>query len=523
MLGLLFTISCKKDPSSAEADAAAVEADAAGPGGPGGPGGGPPPWMLAATSQPRGLMVNEPAAAPGYVLFSQLTSRSMWLIDQEGQVVHQWTNDRKNGAGYLQDNGDLLRAACIAEPPNFKAGGVCGYLQRISWDGELLWEWKMGDDQRILHHDIEPLPNGNILAIAWELKTREEAIAAGRDPKAIPEQGLWADWVLEIEPIPPNDGRIVWQWHVWDHLVQYLDEDAPNYGDPARHPRRLDLQADLGRHETDEEELAQLKALGYVPDDATVEDIQSDFLHMNGIDYNAELDQIAVSLPEIGEVWIIDHSTTTEEARGSSGGRQGHGGDLLYRWGNPRTYGRGTEADQQLFYQHQVEWVPEGYPGAGNLTIFNNGGGRPDGEWSSVLEITPPVLAAGSYEWPADTALAPAAPTWVYPPNSWSAEQKGEFFAPFISGVHRLENGNTFLCQGPQGRFIEVTPEGQVVWEYHNTFNEGTQGWEPPGTEDLYYAAFRAQKISPDHPGLKGRDLTPLDPQPAPFEPPARE
>jgi len=394
---------------------------------------------------------------------------------------------------------------------------VGGSLLSFTSDGELLWEWHMGNEQQMLHHDIEPLPNGNILAIAWELKTPEEARAAGRRVDLVPEQGIWSEWILEVEPIPPNDARIVWEWHVWDHLIQNHDPDAASYGDPREHPRRLDVNADAGEATIDPEELEQLKALGYVPDDATSDDIQSDFLHMNGIDYHSELDQIAVSVPEIGEVWILDHSTSTEEARGSSGGRYGHGGDFLYRWGNPRTYGRGDASDQKLFYQHEVMWIPEDWEHAGNLTVFNNGGERPDGNYSSVVEWTPPLEEDGSHTLTEGEPFGPEEAVWRY-----LAEDRESFFAPFVSGAHRLENGNTFICSGPQGRIFEVTRDGEIVWEYRNPYHGEVDAWTPGGTEGLYYALFRATKLPPDHAGLAGRELSPLEPQPPTFEPPPR-
>ena len=79
--------------------------------------------------------------------------------------------------------------------------------------------------------------------------------------------------------------------------------------------------------------------------------------HANGIDYNADLDQIVLSFREVSEFWVIDHNTTTEEAAGPAG-------DLLYRWGNPEAYDRGKPADRQLFFQHDAKWVPDGTPGA---------------------------------------------------------------------------------------------------------------------------------------------------------------
>ena len=136
------------------------------------------------------------------------------------------------------------------------------------------------------------------------------------------------------------------------------------YGDPSEHPELIDI-SDIREPPEDvpEEELARYQELGYVPADSE-HDPPSDIMHTNGIAYNAALDQIAVSINGYSEIWIIDHSTTTEEARGHTGGRWGRGGDLLYRWGNPRPYGRGGEADQLLFNQHDVRWVPDGLPGA---------------------------------------------------------------------------------------------------------------------------------------------------------------
>ena len=315
--------------------------------------------------------------------------------------------------------------------------------------------------------------------------------------------------------MPPDDARIVWEWHVWDHLVQNFDPDAANFGVPAEHPRRLDLNADADMEIVDEKELEQLKALGYVPDNATREDIQADFLHLNSIEYHAGLDQIALSVPEIGEVWIVDHSTTTEEARGSSGGRYGHGGDLLYRWGNPENYGRGDGSDQKLFYQHQVLWIPDGWSNAGHLTVFNNGGGRPDGDWSSIVEWAPPIDENGTYPLAEEEPWGPAEPVWTY-------ANRNTFYAPFVSGAHRLPNGNTFVCSGPQGRYFEVTPSGEIVWEYRNPFHGEVAGWQPEGTDRFPYASFRATKLAPDHPALAGKELSPLEPKPPVYVPPPR-
>jgi len=474
---------------------------------------------LATDPAARGLVMSTGDAAPGYLLFSPLLSGTTYLVNMDGYVVHTWESDYAPGAGlYMLDNGNLLRSGRDPEVTSFRAGGVGGIIEEIDWQGNLVWRWGLGTEERVLHHDIEPLPNGNVLALGWEVKTADEALRAGRRPDLVPEQGLWPDFVIEIVKLPPDEAGIVWEWSVWDHLVQNHDQRAANYGLPSGNPHRLDINAGQNKIVSDEE-IEQLKVLGYLPDDGEKQDLDSDFLHINAVDYNPGLDQIALSVPSLGEIWIIDHSTTAAEAVGSSGGRAGRGGELLYRWGNPAVYGLGSTSDKRLFYQHDVRWIPEGWTGAGNLTIFNNGGGRLDGDWSSVLEIEPPLRSDGSYAIGPDGAFGPAEPEWT-----WKAEEPTDWFAPFISGAHRLENGHTVVCSGPEGRFFEIDRRGRIVWEYKNPYSGQrrlTDGTMPqPGLDERPFATFRVTKVPWDHPALEGRDLRPLDPQPAFWEPP---
>jgi len=239
---------------------------------------------------------------------------------------------------------------------------------------------------------------------------------------------------------------------VWDHLVQHHAPDAPNYAEPSARPERIDLNADAHGAQIDAAQLEQLQALGYVPADAKPEDLRSDFLHINTVAYHPRLDQIALSTPVLGEVWIIDHSTTREEASGGAGGKAGRGGDLLYRWGNSATYASAESREaKRLFYQHDVRWVPDGWPGAGNLLVFNNGRDRPEGMWSSIDEWTTPVRANGQYDL-AGTTFGPTSLAWQY-----KAAEPTSLYSPFISGAQRLANGNTLICEGGGGRFIEVT------------------------------------------------------------------
>ena len=438
-------------------------------------------------------------ASPGYVLFSPLLSGVTYLIDTSGRVVHIWQSEFAPGASvHLLGNGHLLRPARDPELPFFTGGGQGGRIQELTWNGELVWDFVVGSRERMPHHDVAPLPNGNVLAIVWERRTLEEAIRAGRRPELVTEEGLWPDGVLEIAPRPPSGGEIVWEWHVWDHLVQDWDPARSNHGQVAAHPELVDINGVPPPPRLTDEALERLRSFGYVLRGAPAPDLRADFLHTNSIAYNPALDQIALSVSRLDELWVIDHGTTTAEAAGHFGGRAGRGGDLLYRWGNPRAYGRGSEKDRQLHGQHDVRWIPADCPGAGNLMAFDNGSDRPGPDYSAVVEISPPLARDGTYSLPPGAPFGPARPTWTY-----TAADRRSFFADFLSGAHRLSNGNTFVTSGPSGHFFEVTPEGDTVWEYHNPFS----GDAPNPAGDPPHSVFRASHFPRDHPALAGRDL----------------
>lgn len=410
-------------------------------------------------------------ATAGYTLVAPLSSTETYLIDLAGHVVHRWKSDHMPGqVALLRANGHLLRAGSVGPMGNgtFMGGGAGGVLEEFDWDGNLIWRFEYSSPNHLSHHDIELLPNGNVLMIAWERKTREEALAAGRDPGLAGERGLWPDCLIEVEPTAPEGGEIVWEWHVWDHLIQDYDTARPHYGVIADQSSRININPPSWIGGLSDDQRERLEALGYLskgPGNASgaagkrLE--HPDWTHINSVAYNAELDQIALSVLGLNELWIIDHGTTTGEAAGSTGGRYGNGGDLLYRWGNPAAHGaqRGTQA---FFAQHDVHWIPDGRPGAGHLLLFNNGRGRSEGEYSSVEELLLPQISPGVYARDERGGFAPAEPSWSY-----VAPERESFYSPMISGAQRLPSGNTLICSGSQGRLFEVTPTGATVWEYN--------------------------------------------------------
>lgn len=227
-------------------------------------------------------------------------------------------------------------------------------------------------------------------------------------------------------------------------------------------------------------------------------------MHANAVNYHPGLDQIAISSRRFNEMWVIDHNTTSEQAAGPAG-------DLLYRFGNPEAYGQGTEDDRLFYGQHDVQWIPEGHPQAGQFAIYNNGDDRPGCMCSTVDTWTPPMQADGTYALSGDGTFGPEGWGWSYPetPNV-------TFFSPNISGVQPQPNGNYLVCEGAGGRLFEVTQSGETVWEYINP--EGNFGVSPQGTNPQQNSVFRAYRYGPDFLGFDGKDLTPGEPLEGPSD-----
>ena len=407
----------------------------------------------------------------GYTLFAPDRSSTTYLINYDKEVVQTWESNYKPGhSAYLLENGNLLRTAFIGSHPVFLSGGMGGGIQEIDWNGIVIWDFKYSSNSYLSHHDIEPLPNGNILMIAWEYKNLNEAIAAGRNPDFVTIFGVWPDHVIEVEQTGLTTGDIVWEWHVWDHLIQDFDQTKENYGVVEDHPELVDINFGAAT---------------------------ADWLHTNSIDYNEELDQILLSVRNFNEVWVIDHSTTTEEASGHTGGNSGKGGDILYRWGNPKAYRAGTPSDQKFFGQHDARWINPGYPGEGNILVFNNGLGRPGLKYSSIDEILPPVDDSGNYFYTPGLAYGPEDPIWIY-----TAENPTDFYSSKISGAQRIANGNTVICDGKKGIFFEVTYEKETVWDYTNPYpNINTN------------AVFKIERYPPNYSGLENLTQQPKNPE----------
>ena len=349
---------------------------------------------------------------------------------------------------------------CKSNNPTMVSGGVGGLIQKIDWNNNIIWEFSLSNDSLQHHHDIEPMPNGNILIIAWSRKNLHEAQSMGREIIETPLQQMWSESVFEIKPVGTDSAEIVWEWHLWDHLVQDVNPNLSNYGVISEHPELLNIN--LGQ--------VGFGMSSFGSDNA-------DWIHFNSIDYNPYLDQIVLSSRMMNEIYIIDHSTTSEEAASHSGGNSGKGGDFLYRWGNPQNYGRGNNSDHWLGDQHSINWIDEGSPGQGNLICYVN---RFTDSYAAVLEFIPPLMDDGNYYIEDGQPYGPSSYEWLK-----QASSNFNFTTSMQGGAFRLPNGNTIITDCDSADIYEIDSNGNL----EDSFSESGGN----------IMIARAEKYNPDY------------------------
>ncbi|MDF7826960.1 aryl-sulfate sulfotransferase [Pontiellaceae bacterium B12227] len=429
------------------------------------------PPMLLEEGVSAGVILQEQGVSAGYVLISAAGMKATYLINNDGFVVHHWKHEvATSKSAYLLPDGNLLRTV------RKEAGDVGDAIQKLSWNGEVLWEYVTDQETQRIHHDIDPLPDGNILAVVWERVPKSEYVAAGRNPDTVPNGILWLDTVHEIKPTGKRGGEVVWRWSPWDHAVQNFDKTKANYGDPAAHPYRIDLNQLR-------EESGRFNRL-------------ADWLHINSIQYNPEREEIMLSLQAMSEVWIVSKKT----------------GKLVYRFGNPQRYGKGSDADRTLYNPHDANTIAAGLKGEGNIILFNNVSHVEPGKApsSSVLEVKPPYTESGEWPAPDENGLFPSCEVvWEY-----TGLPDAGFYSPIFSSAQRLKSGGTLIGAGAPGKMIEVDVQEKRVWEYVHPRVTGKiklkklEKWNalPPPPANAFFRVYRYQ---PEYAAFSGKDLTP--------------
>lgn len=370
----------------------------------------------------------------GYILVNDASANRVYLMDKTTQVVFEWNlnGKRLGNDAHLLPNGKLL-AVLESDNPKINIGGFGGLLAIIDKDGAYDWSYEYSTDTEIAHHDAEMLPNGNVLFMAWIKKTPEEAAEIGFSEQS----EIIYDALIEINP---TTNEIVWEWHMWDHLIQDFDATKNNFGVVSEHPELIDVNYTIG-----------------------IETV-SDVSHGNGIAYDADNDLIYLSANFYSEIWVIDHSTSTEEAALDSGGNFGQGGNLVYRFGNPDAYD--NIKGQRRFDRNHFPNLLNGEKN-GNILVFSNGIGV---EQSTAYELMLP------------SPLALQADTDNEPDEIWSYTNEN-LFSGKVSGVDLLPNGNRLITEGDFG-FWEVTEQGEIIWRYQ--------------TQGFFWRGYHFEKDAPE-------------------------
>lgn len=481
---------------------------------------------------PTELIQYDPAkASPGYTFFSPFRGKNSYLIDMQGNVVHYWPYPEgwvtpgaeaiEKHARLLED-GMLLRAAVDRANRGRSSGAI---YQLVNWEGEVVWEHDEERPGYTPHHDFRMIWNPELgertlLYVAAREISHETAIALGVDPSLRDNYASQPDGVVEID----MDGNVIWEWNIADHVVQDIDASLPTYGVISEHPEKMDPNFANG--------------------------VSGDWIHINSLDYNETLDHIVINNSTFSESYVIDHGATfvPGDPQRSIELAAGDAGDFVFRWGNPCVYDSGdcptsihegqssTNGHQQVFFSHDIQWIREkeigmgdDLPGAGNMLIFNNGTRQLGTVYSSVIEFNPydgamedgnyvSEVAAGYAPGPAGMGMGAGAPQLVSNQVVWTyrSAMPHSFFSSYIAGAQRLPNGNTLICSGARGHLFEVTPDGEVVWEYVNPVGDrtgdeyGIHTIMTDAAADNTNALFKCARYPLDYAGLEGRDLTPL-------------
>jgi hypothetical protein len=365
------------------------------------------------------------------------------LIDLNGNSVHEW----KDAAGHstLIDpalNGGKLGHVFVTIDTIEGKGTdlVPGQVNRrisktigeLDWDGKTVWEFgeKAPGAAAQQHHDWARLPNGNTVVLANLV----------HPVKGFKQPQILDDVIYEVNPA----GEVVWKWIASEHLNEFGFTKAE---------LKLVRNADT-----------------------------ADYLHVNNLkvvgpnkwfaagDKRFDPENLVIDARNANFIIIIDKKT----------------GKVAWNLGphyaanenGQRTHKVPRPVDQ-IAAQHDAHIIPEALPGAGNLLVFDNQGeagyppvALPTTGGSRVLEIDP-VKKEIVWQYTGESSGGP----------SWS------FRSTHISAARRLPNGNTFIDEGQSGRLFQVTPDGEIVWEYVNPYariGKDTDTGRPTFNNQLY-------------------------------------
>jgi hypothetical protein len=418
---------------------------------------------MPASVYPTGTVHYDPTKCwSGYTLFGSSlhapNGRGAVLMDMNGNLVNRWKG--LDGMPNKMLPGGRVLGSSGVRPHKYGYQDMLDVVQ-VDWDGNV--EWKFDHLERIKdprrkprwmarqHHDYQR--EGN--PVGYYVPGADPCVDKGYTyvlchktlvAPAISAHTLVDDVIIQVD----WDGRIVWEWTCSEHFEELgFDEAAKNT--LARNPN---IQTFMGPGWGDWMHLNSCSLVG--PNKWW--DEGDDRFHP---------DNLIVDGRQTNIVFIISRAT----------------GNIVWKMGPDYTVPALKEIGQ-VIGQHHAHVIPAGLPGAGNVMLFDNGGaagfgspnpGSPNGvsnarrESSRVIEFDPTTLKM----------------VWSYPKAGPGPGPRASLFSGFVCSAQRLPNGNTLITEGNDGRLIEVTPEGETVWEYLSPYPAGRMGF------NLVYRAYR--------------------------------
>jgi hypothetical protein len=421
----------------------------------------------------------------GYTLIAGGKPR---LVDMNGNLVNEW--DNANGfPATMMPNGQIFTTG-----ERWK-----GYIddaisiKQLDWKNNEIWSFakflKVDKDPKkpelgtfwisTQHHDLQrfgtPVYYVPGSEAAYSKKTK--ILVLGHEwlkNMDVSKYLLMDDVVYEVD----LEGNVLWKWRASDHFKEFGFDKAA------------------------------VKAIqGWTPK-AGAEKNGFDWWHQNCASYigpnkwydkgdkRFHPDNIILGSRESNLLVIISHKT----------------GNVVWTAGPDYLKGENAKLGQ-IVGPHHTHMIPAGLPGGSNIMVYDNGGQAGYGEpnamgpegianvhrfYSRVVEFNPVTKEI----------------VWEYSIKSHKKPWKlfgYKEFSPFISSAQRLPNGNTLICEGSNGRFIEVTPECEIVWEYISPYPGNI-----PGTNYVYRAYRVPYQWAPQ--GTHAEEVSVIPPENSAFQ-----
>ncbi len=339
----------------------------------------------------RGVVVHDrEAAQDGLTLYVSGHEAAAFLIDMEGEVVHEWRRpfsdiwDETSPVARPQPDSHVYFRKAMVYPNGdllvvYEGVGDTPYgygVAKLDKDSEVIWTY-----HGRAHHDIDIGPDGRIYALTHEF------IHETVEPFSHLSQPFLDDFLVILSPDGEEEAKVSLIEAMRDSAFRHMVFAVPGFSlaDPLH-----------------------TNTVGVVTEE------QAEVFPF------AEAGQVLLSFRELTAVAVLD----VDEG--------------AVTWAK-RAYWLG---------QHDPDILDNG-----NMLLFDNFGNYDrDTKRSRVIEFNPETAEiVWQYEGTVDNPLD----------------------SEIRSDQERLANGNTLITESNGGRLVEVTPEGEIAWEYINPVRGG--------------------------------------------------